>query len=112
MKNTAFITKISKKLVFNIIISLFLVYFIFHTIYGNLGIIAYFKLNQKLEKAYENLENLRVERIEIEHKVKLLRPESLDKDMLDEQARNILGVAAPNEQVFVIDSQPSSKNNY
>lgn len=93
--------KITKKLLFNILISFLLVYFIFHSFYGNRGIIAYFKHNQKLEKAYTKLENLRAERIELQHKAKLLKLG--DKDMLDEKARNILGVASPQEQVFTIE---------
>lgn len=97
--------KITKKLLFNIIISLLLLYFVFHTIYGNRGLIAYFKLNQKLDKAYEELKALRADRVEQEHKVKLLKDG--DKDMIDEKARNILGVAAPNEKVFINDE----KNN-
>ncbi len=99
----------SKKLAFNFITCAFLMYFIFHSIYGNLGIISYFKLNQKLEKAQEELVSLRAERIGLEHRVKLLRPESLDKDMLDEQARNILGVAFSNEQVFTKSGDEEKK---
>lgn len=94
--------KISKKSIFNILISLLLVYFIFHSFYGNRGIIAYFKLNQRLEKSYSKLESLRAERIELQHRTKLLKLG--DKDMLDEKARNILGVASPGEQVFTIES--------
>ena len=96
------IIRSSKKLIFNILLSLLLVYFIFHSIYGNRGIIAYFKLNGQLEKAYRELEELRAERIEIEHIVKLLRPGSLDRDMLDQAARKTLGLASPKEQVFTI----------
>lgn len=92
----------SKKLIFNISLALLLGYFIFHSIYGNKGIIAYLKVNQQLEKAYSELRTLRAERVELEHNVKLLRPESLDKDMLDEQARKVLGVASPNEKVLTI----------
>jgi cell division protein FtsB len=88
----------SKKLIFNTLIFLLLVYFIFHSVYGNLGIIAYFKVNQQFEKSYSELEELRSSRIEIEHRAKLLK--SGDKDIIDEKARNILGVASPKEQVF------------
>ncbi|WP_342278924.1 MULTISPECIES: FtsB family cell division protein [unclassified Candidatus Tisiphia] len=94
--------KNSKKIIFNVLLSLLLAYFVFHSICGNRGIIAYFTLNQRLEKTYSELENLRAERIELEHKVKLLRPESLDRDMLDQEARRVLGVALPKEQVFTI----------
>jgi len=90
----------SKKVILNIFLALLLGYFVFHCIYGNKGIIAYLKVNRQLEKAYDELKLLRAERVELEHNVKLLRTESLDKDMLDEHARKVLGVAAPNEQVF------------
>ncbi|XVN40571.1 MAG: septum formation initiator family protein [Rickettsia endosymbiont of Argas persicus] len=92
----------TKKIILNIFLALLLGYFVFHCIYGNKGIIAYLKVNRQLEKAYDELKLLRAERVELEHNVKLLRPESLDKDMLDEQARKVLGVASPNEQVFTI----------
>ncbi|XVN43490.1 MAG: septum formation initiator family protein [Candidatus Rickettsia vulgarisii] len=97
----------SKKTILNVFLFLLLAYFVFHSIYGNRGIIAYFSLNRKLEKAYSELETLKAERVELEHRVKLLRPESLDKDMLDQEARRILGMALPNEQVFTANSLKS-----
>ncbi len=88
----------------NTLLSLLLIYFVFHSFYGNRGIIAYFTLSQRLQKSYSELESLRAERVELEHKVKLLRPESLDQDMLDQEARRILGIASPKEQVFTDNS--------
>ena len=92
--------QLTRKAVFNIIILVLLLYFTFHSIYGNRGVVAYFKLQAELESTHNKLDMLRAERLEIENRAKLLRPESLDIDMLDEKARNILGVSAPNEQVF------------
>ncbi len=97
----------SKKTIFNVFLFLLLAYFVFHSIYGNRGIIAYFSLNSQLEKAYSELDTLKAERVEVEHRVKLLRPESLDKDMLDQEARRILGMALPKEQVFTAASLKS-----
>jgi cell division protein FtsB len=77
-----------------------LLYFVFHSIYGNRGVVAYFKLQAELESMHNKLQLLRAERLEVENRAKLLRPESLDIDMLDEKARNILGIIAHNEQVF------------
>jgi cell division protein FtsB len=99
----------AKSLIANVITSLLLIYFIFHSIYGNKGIIAYFKLSQQLEKTYSDLETLRAKRVEIEHKVKLLRPESLNQDMLDEKARQVLGLASPKEQVFTVKKNEINK---
>ncbi len=92
--------KITKKTAFNILILLMLIYFIFHSIYGSRGIIAYFKLQAELEDAHAKLSVLRSKRLEIENRAKLLRPESLDRDMLDEKARNVLGFVTPQELVF------------
>jgi cell division protein FtsB len=90
-----------KKIAFNALLLLILIYFIFHALAGNRGIIAYFKLNQQIEKLTTELDNLRAERIALEHKVNLLKS-PLDKDMLDEQARKILGVSKPNEKIFIV----------
>ena len=92
------------------LILVLLLYFTFHSIYGNRGVVAYFKLQAELESTHTKLDMLRAERLEIENRAKLLRPESLDIDMLDEKARNILGVIAPNEEVFkkeLIDTKKS-----
>ena len=82
-----------------------LLYFVFHSIYGSRGVLAYFKLQAELGNAHNKLNLLRAERLEIESRAKLLRPGSLDKDMLDEKARNTLGIASPNEQVFQREEQ-------
>jgi cell division protein FtsB len=101
-----FIHKIrtKRRLAFHSFVLVVLLYFIFHAIAGNRGILAFFKTSQKMEKVATELDNLRAERIELEHRVNLLKS-PLDKDMLDEQARKTLGVAGPNEKVFVVEGQ-------
>lgn len=81
-----------------------LVYFVFHSIYGSRGILAYFKLQSELERSQIALDTLRQERLEVENRTKLLRPGSLDKDMLDEKVRSVLGVAKPTENVFAVEN--------
>ena len=41
------------------------------------------------------------ERLRLENKVVLLRDESVDPDLLDEQARRLLGYVAEDETVYV-----------
>jgi cell division protein FtsB len=84
----------------NWLILLLLSYFVFHALYGDRGVIAYFKLNQKIDKSLSELDIARLERVELEHRVNLLRSQSLDTDALDELARKTLGVSKPNEQMF------------
>ena len=93
----------TRKIVLNATVLFMLMYFAFHSIYGSRGVIAYFKLQTELENSHKTLELLRAERLHIENKTKLLRPGSLDRDMLDEKTRNILGFSLPKESVFKAD---------
>ena len=90
----------TKKKAFNVVVFLMLSYFVFHSIYGSRGVLAYFKLQAELSRSHKKLEFLRAERLEIENRTKLLRHESIDKDMLDEKIRNVLGFSAPEEKIF------------
>ena len=101
----------SKKSALNILLMFMLAYFVFHSIYGSRGILAYFKLQSELERSRTTLESLRHERLEVENRTKLLRPDSLDKDMLDEKVRSVLGVAKPTENVFSVEDDKRNDNN-
>jgi cell division protein FtsB len=57
-------------------------------------------LTQQIDKLQSDLDTVRAERLHIEHRVNLLRSESLDLDILDEQARAILGFAGDGEEVY------------
>ena len=41
------------------------------------------------------------ERLALENRVKRMRPDSLDLDMLDERARVVLGFVKPEERVLI-----------
>jgi cell division protein FtsB len=42
--------------------------------------------------------------LQLEHHVNLMRGESLDLELLDQQARKILGYASPDEKVIILDN--------
>ena len=92
--------RLTSKLMFNIIFSFTLLYFIFHTVYGDRGIISYFKLQAELKESNIQLKKLKTQRLEIENGTRLLRSGSLDRDMLDEKIRNVLGLSRPREKIF------------
>ena len=48
---------------------------------------------------------MRGERLALEHRVQLLRPESVDPDLLEEQARARLGLSEPDEVVILKDKR-------
>lgn len=70
---------------------------------GGRGMIAYFKLNSQISALHSELETVRAERLTIEHKANLLKPDSLDLDLLEEQAKKNLGYARPKESLFIND---------
>jgi cell division protein FtsB len=78
-----------------------LAYFGFHAINGQRGLVAWFQVGQRIE-LLENRWVLNQTRIDsLELAVSLLRVESLDRDMLDERARHILGLAHPEEIIIL-----------
>lgn len=74
-------------------------YFGWHANEGPRSYGFYNGLEAKAEVLQAEFDTTQQKRIRLEHKVGLLRPESIDPDMLDEMARALLEVAAPNEIV-------------
>jgi cell division protein FtsB len=65
-------------------------YFGFHAVQGDRGLMAWWKLRQHIEVARISLKEITKERYAFERRVRLLHPESLDPDMLEERARIML----------------------
>lgn len=81
---------------------LVLVYFCYHAMDRDRGLFALVQLNKELEQAQLELDVTRAERIKLSYHTKLLKAESLDLDLLDEQARKILGYSAPEEKIYLV----------
>jgi cell division protein FtsB len=64
---------------------------------GNYGLRARQDLDQQIAQLSGELATLKVERAGWERRVALLRPESIDPDMLDERARVLLNYADPRD---------------
>lgn len=77
-----------------------IVYFGYHTVQGDNGLIAYARMGAQMERARIELAQLRSERSKLELRTNLMRSESLDPDMLDEQARWTLGLVHPNDVIL------------
>lgn len=86
-----------KAVFFALIYTGFFLYLVFHTFNGERGLYALLKENRKYEVLTGELERVRTQRENLEHDVKLMRSESLDLDMLDEQVRSNLGMAGSDE---------------
>ena len=77
-------------------------YFAYHAMHGRYGFINWLALQDRVETLQGELKEVRGERERLERRVALLRPESLDPDLLDERARATLGYADPNE-IIILD---------
>lgn len=78
----------------------------FHAVSGERGVFALFKESRRLEELQVRLAEVTAEHDALAHKVRLLSDSSLDLDMLDEQARRVLGRANGNEVVYFTAPQP------
>lgn len=76
------------------------VYFVYHAFSGNRGIIAMIDFTYQLDQSKTELIDVRNQREALQHRVDMLRNESIDLDLLDEQARKMLGYAQENEVVI------------
>ncbi len=79
-------------------------FFAFHAVEGERGLRAYFALNLQTELAREERNALRHDRMMLERRVNLLKPESLDLDMLDERARKVLNKVHEDDFVIILGS--------
>jgi len=70
---------------------------------GNRGLRARQDLDQQIAQLTQELSALRTERATWERRVSLLKPESIDPDMLDERARALLNYADPRDLTLRLD---------
>lgn len=89
----------------NSILLLLIFYFLYHSLSGERGVFALIRLNKDLTEKKLILEEILSEKSTIENRVKLLYPKSLDLDLLDEIARNDLGMIGENEKVVILKNQ-------
>ena len=64
---------------------------------GNHGLRAKHDLDQQIAQLTGELATLKAERASWDRRVSLLKPESIDPDMLDERARSLLNYADPRD---------------
>lgn len=97
--------RINRFLIPSIALSLTL-YFVYSLFYGSRGLVALKELEIKAEEYRTNLDALREKHDQLAHKVKLLRPESLCPDLLEERAKVVLGFTHADEKVILDAAKP------
>jgi cell division protein FtsB len=81
-------------------------YFSYHLVHGTRGLYAWWELTHQVEEALEILVDVKGKEDALAHRVKLLHPQSLDPDMLDERTRLMLNYGLRDEIVIVTDRAP------
>ena len=82
-------------------------YFAYHLFAGDRGLIAWAQLSQQLRGSQATFATLESDKQTLSRRVSLLRPDHLDRDMLDERARAVLNLAGPDEIVILKTPAPS-----
>ena len=81
-------------------------YFIYHSIHGDRGVLAWIRLQDRLHTHQNQLSDLTKACEALQIKINCLRPESLDRDLLDQQVRLQLGYTHPDELVILTLEDP------
>lgn len=80
-------------------------YFGYHLVQGDYGLVSWLRLTHEIEQTKAELGQVSGEREALERRVNLLRPESLDRDMIDERARTVLGFSHENDAIIITPAQ-------
>ena len=95
----------TRGLAFPLVVTSLVLYFGYFAIYGSHGLVNWVRLQHEIDAKQTELEGIRAERAALEHRVHLLRPESVDPDLLEEQARARLGLSESDEVVILKDKK-------
>lgn len=96
------------RFVLPILTAAFLSYFGFHAYHGEFGLYSRIQLEEQKKLLAEQLERVTADRAALERRVMLLRDGSIEKDMLDEQARRALNLSHPDEVTIITSNEDRS----
>lgn len=76
-------------------------YFSYHAVLGQRSYVQLLTLEREVASITQIHDRLEGERLALEKKVAMLRPGSIDKDLLEERARYVLGFGYEDERVIL-----------
>jgi len=79
-----------------------LFYFMFHMISGDRGLVAYIRSKNEYKLAKAELSIIQAKNAAIENKIRLLKDDSINYDLLEEEAIKTLGIAKKGDIVLVV----------
>jgi cell division protein FtsB len=93
-----------------VIAAVMVLYFLFYTLFGGKGVVKYFQLKHRLQEKELIQEGLQNKMHIKENMVKGMSVDSLDLDLLDEEARKDLGYAGKDE-IVIYDEKDKNKTD-
>lgn len=87
------------------------IYFVFHGISGDRGLLKLLYLKNEIREAQKIADNYHQQKNKLEEKVKLLSSSSLDLDLLDERARVVLNLVDKDEFIILDAEEADSIQN-
>ncbi|MCC2097569.1 MAG: septum formation initiator family protein [Hyphomicrobiales bacterium] len=85
-------------------------YFIWHAVNGERGLKKRAAYEQQMKKLIGVAGELARERQSLERKIALMRPPAVDRDILEERARSILGQVGKNDVVVFLPAGTNAAN--
>lgn len=83
-----------------VLFSALILYFLYHIMMGRYGLVSYIQSQKNLVKKKKAIEQIEKDMSFIQNKIDRMSDNSVDPDILDEEAKNKLGYAKENEIVI------------
>jgi cell division protein FtsB len=80
-------------------------YFVWHALNGERGLKASHEYAKQIANLDKERAGLRADRAHWEHRIGLIRGDEIDRDLLDQEARRLLGRVHPNDLIVMLPSQ-------
>ena len=80
-------------------------YFSYHLVQGERSYLRYISLTQSVQTMEQQAAKLKSEREELESRVAMMRPGSINRDLLEERARVVLGFRRAGEKDVLMTVQ-------
>ena len=80
-----------------------LLYVGYQTVQGERGVLGWMERSAEVERTRAEVAALATERQTLERRVSQLRTDNLDLDLLDQEARRLLNLGHPDEEVLFLD---------
>lgn len=90
------------RLIIPVLCAVFVSYFGYHAYHGEFGITSRYRLQADTVALQAQLDAVRTRRIDLERRVQLMHDGTIEKDMLDEQARSALNLSRADEITIML----------